>query len=114
MAASFSSQRLFKLLASIEKSGFVSFDDIVDLGKIARGILKETDSREKRIIAFVLVQLSDIFYQRFEGEPISAEESAHITKNMSAPFRQAIKILLENKSSNDCLLVADNLIQISL
>ncbi len=113
MATPLATSKLSALRETIESQGYVSPDDIDTLGKISRDIMKQADSADKRVLAFVLVQLSEIFYQRFDGEPMTADASGKLWRNLLHPVKEAIALLMETTQEQNALAIADQLITLT-
>lgn len=113
MATPLATSKLSSLREIIESQGYVSPDDIDTLGKISRDIMKQADSAEKRVLAFVLGQLSEILRQRFDGEPMTADASGKLWQNLLHPVKDAIALLMETAQEQNALAIADQLITLT-
>lgn len=100
--ASFSASRLDKLLADIAAQDTIGLDLLREIASQLRRITGEMDVPAKKVVARILLSVMQSICDKYDGEPMTARESASIATFVRGPVQDAIRFLIgASPNAND-------------
>jgi hypothetical protein len=103
--ASFSARRLDKLLADIAARPTIGLDLLREIGSQLRAVAEEMDLPAKKVVARTLVSTLQSICDKYDGEPMTAEESATVAELVGGPVQDALRFLnADDLNPNDAAI----------
>jgi len=90
---SFSARRLDKLLADIAAQDTIGLDLLREIGSQLRAISGEMDIPAKKVVAITLVSTMQSICDKYDGDPMTAKESAAIAQFVRGPVQESLRFL---------------------
>jgi hypothetical protein len=102
------------LLSEIYKNGFISQDNISDLSKYIGQYHKTADCSGRKVVSYVLWRVLLSYRAKYDGEPMTAEESASLVTKLQ-PTSRLLQYLQGSVElgSDEVIKITKNIIDLS-
>jgi hypothetical protein len=103
--SSLSLRRLDQLLAETGVRQTVGLDQLREITSQLRDMAAEMDSATKTVVAWTLIQSLQSLCEKYDGEPMTVNESAAIAHFVRGPVRDALRFLGNNAALSDSMAI---------